>query len=97
MQQHGSRAFCRNDARAFARAAVLFVRHSGPDASYPDDLYYIDIRGVWTDFVAHECAPSYLRPTLVGALTARQQHQLVGYLPAAMAATVRLALSESLR
>jgi hypothetical protein len=88
----GSPAFCRADARSFARAAVLFVGHSGPDASYPADLYYMNIRGVYVDFVAHRCAPAYLRPPLARSLSPAQRRKLVGYLPHAMAATVRRGL-----
>jgi hypothetical protein len=91
----GSPAFCRADARAFARAAVLFVGHSGPDASYPADLYYMNIRGIYVDFVAHQCSPSYLRAPLLRSLKPAQRRKLVDYLPRVMAATVRGGLGTS--
>lgn len=91
----GSPAFCRNDASSFARAAVLFVGHSTTTAFYPADLYYVNIREVYYDFVAHECSPAYLRPPLTSSLTAPQRRKLVSYLPQAMAATVRAGLAHS--
>jgi hypothetical protein len=91
----GSPAFCRADARSFARAAVLFVGHSGPNASYPADLYYMNIRGIYVDFVAHQCSPAYLGPPLSQKLTPAQRQKLVAYLPHAMAATIRRGLRTS--
>lgn len=91
----GSPAFCRADARSFARAAVLFVGHFGPNASYPADLYYMNIRGVYVDFVAHRCSPAYLRLPLSQSLTPAQRRKLVDYLPHAMATTVRRGLRTS--
>lgn len=89
----GSPAFCRRDSQAFARAAVLFVDHTEADAAYPADAYYLDLRDRWTDFVAHRCAPSYLRLPLTRALTIEQRHTLARDLPAAMASTVSMGLT----
>ncbi|HZC30441.1 MAG TPA: hypothetical protein VE261_02915, partial [Gaiellaceae bacterium] len=86
---------CRKDARTFAQDALLFLGHSGPNASYPADLYYIDLRGVYYDFEAHDCSPAYLGGALDESLSAAQRRKLAADLPEAMAATVRAALAHS--
>lgn len=89
---HGTPTFCRTDARLFARAALLFVNHSDPSAAYPADLYYLDLRDIWTDFLAHRCAPSYLGPALVRWLTQRKLYALTIDLPKVIASTVQAGL-----
>ena len=90
----GSRAFCRADARAFAQAVRLFLGHYGASAAYPADLYYIDVRQVWTDFVAHECPATSLRPFLTQMLTPTQRRALLRHLPAEIAATIHAGLAD---
>ena len=84
---------CRNDARTLARDAQLFLAHSGPEAAYPADLYYVLLRGVFTDFGAHRCDPKLLGTMLARRLAPRQRDALVAGLPRAMADAVRAALT----
>jgi hypothetical protein len=84
---------CRIDARAFARASLQFLAHSGPKAAYPADLYYVIMREELADFEARRCSPALLGNALDRSLTAQQRTALVADLPAEMAGTVRKALS----
>jgi len=90
-----SPAACRRDARAFTGDAVLFLAHSGPDAAYPADLYYISMRGVLVDFQGHRCDTALLGGALARRLTAKQRDALVAGLPHAMAAVVREGLART--
>jgi hypothetical protein len=84
---------CRRDARAFTRDAVLFLAHSGPEAAYPADLYYIGMRGVLVDFQGRRCDTALLGGALSRRLTARQRNALVAGLPHVMARVVREGLA----
>ena len=84
---------CRRDARAFALASRSFVAHSGPDASYPADLYYLIMRQEIADFEARRCSPELLGAALERGLTATQRVTLVAELPSQMADVVRHHLS----
>jgi hypothetical protein len=86
---------CRRDAQAFTRAAVLFLAHSGADAAYPADLYYISMRGVLVDFQGHRCDTALLGGALSRRLTAKQRDTLVAGLPHAMARVVREGLART--
>jgi hypothetical protein len=86
---------CRQDAQAFTRDAVLFLAHSGPDAAYPADLYYISMRGVLVDFQGHRCDTALLGGALSRRLTAKQRDTLVAGLPHAMARVVREGLART--
>lgn len=80
---------CRVDARAFARASVLFVAHSGPESAYPADLYYVLMREELADFEARRCSLGLLGSALDRRLTARQRSTLVADLPREMAHVVQ--------
>jgi hypothetical protein len=86
---------CRRDARAFTGDALLFLAHSGPEAAYPADLYYIGMRGVLVDFQAHRCDTALLGGALSRRLTAGQRKALVAGLPHAMARVVREGLARA--
>jgi hypothetical protein len=84
---------CRVDARAFARASLVFLAHSGPKAAYPADLYYVIMREELADFEARRCSSALLGGAVAGRLSARQRAALLAGLPSEMAASVRGALS----
>jgi hypothetical protein len=84
---------CRVDARAFARAALVFLAHSGPKAAYPADLYYMIMREELADFDARRCSPALLGGALGRRLDARKRTALVTDLPREMAGEVRAAFS----
>lgn len=86
-------AECARDGRAFARGAILLLAHSGPNASYPADLYYSILREEFADFEARGCDPKALGDALRARLTAKQRAALVADLPAEMAKVVRAGLS----
>jgi hypothetical protein len=90
-----SASACARDAAAFAREGRLFAQHSGPDAAYSADTYYIDIRRFYSDFEARDCDPLTLGHALRNALTTKQRRLLVNYLPGDMAQSVRDALRAS--
>jgi hypothetical protein len=84
---------CRVDARAYARTTTYFVAHSGPQAAYPADLYYVLMREELADFEARRCRRALLGRALEDALTASQRRTLVTDLPTVMADVVRKALT----
>jgi hypothetical protein len=86
---------CRRDAGAFTRDALLFLAHSGPEAAYPADLYYISMRGVLVDFQGHRCDSALLGGALSRRLTTKQRDALVAGLPHAMARVVREGLAHT--
>lgn len=88
-----SPAECTKDGAAFARDAVIFLRHTGTDAAYPADLYYSILREDFADFTARTCDPRYLGAGLRAKLTARQISRLVADLPSTMARVVRAGLA----
>ena len=80
---------CALDAHTYARDALAYLAHSGPDAAYPADLYYMMLREDFADFGARGCDPKLLGSALRARLTASQRATLVGSLPTAMADAVR--------
>jgi hypothetical protein len=88
-----SPAECAKDARLFARDGLLVLAHSGANAAYPADLYYVIIREDFTDFQARRCDPKLLGAELRHRLTEKQRADLLRDLPYAMAAVVRSALA----
>lgn len=84
-----SPAECAKDARIFARDSLAFLAHSGPDAAYPADLYYVILRGDFEDFQARRCDHRLLGDSLERALTPKQRAALVGHLPGSIARVVR--------
>ncbi len=86
---------CTTDARAFARGALMFLAHSGPEAAYPADLYYVILREDFADFEARRCDSTLLGAELDRRLTAEQRRSLVDGLPRAMAGAVRAALARA--
>lgn len=85
---------CSKDARLFARDALLLLAHSGANAAYPADLYYMIIREDFTDFQARRCDPKLLGAELRGRLTQRQRTDLIADLPYAMGAVIQRGLAE---
>jgi hypothetical protein len=69
------------------------LAHSGANAAYPADLYYMIIREDFTDFQARRCDPKLLGAELRHRLTDKQRAALLGDLPYAMADVVRSALA----
>ena len=88
-----SPAECAKDARIFARDGLLVLAHSGTNAAYPADLYYMIIREDFTDFQSRRCHPKLLGTELRRRLTEKQRADLLGDLPYAMADVVRKALA----
>lgn len=84
---------CRLDARAFAKASLEFLAHSGPKAAYPADLYYVIMREELADFEARRCDLALLGRALDSRLTPRQRTALVADLPHEMAGVIRDALA----
>ncbi|MGH2935663.1 MAG: hypothetical protein ACRDL2_14290 [Gaiellaceae bacterium] len=80
---------CAKDVRSFAREGLLLVAHVGAAAAYPADLYYMDLRIPFADFVARGCDPADLGRALERRMTPRQRQTLAGNLPSAMAQLVR--------
>jgi hypothetical protein len=89
----GNARACRRDAAAFADGARMFLAHSGAQAAYPADLYYVILREAAAGLRAHGCAPAVLGAALERTLTRKQRATLVQGLPTALAATVRESLS----
>ena len=87
---HASKVVCLQDAHAFARDAVRLLAHSGADAAYPADLYYVMVREDFADFLARRCDTKDLGNALKLAFTSKQRSALVADLPRAMAEIVRL-------
>lgn len=88
-----SPAECTKDGEAFARDAVTFLGHTGPDAGYPADLYYSILREDFADFTARTCDPRYLGAALRATFGEKQISALVADLPAVMARVVRAGLA----
>jgi hypothetical protein len=88
-----SAAECTKDARAFAHDGITLLRHSGPDAAYPADLYYSILREDFADFTARSCDARYVGVGLRANLTAKQISALVADLPTVMAKVVRAGLA----
>jgi hypothetical protein len=88
-----SPAECTMDGRAFARDGLILLRHTGPDAAYPADLYYSILREDFADFTARNCDPRYVGAGLRAELTAKQISALVADLPSVMAKVVRAGLA----
>jgi len=86
---------CKQNAEGFADNAVQFLAHSGPEAAYPADLYYVIMRGAITNFQAQRCETALLGNALVRRLTAKQRRVFVAALPRAMARVVRQGLSDA--
>lgn len=86
---------CTKDGAAFARDAVILLRHTGPDAAYPADLYYSILREDFADFTARTCDPRYIGAGLRAKLTEKQIAALVADLPSTMAHVVRAGLAVS--
>jgi hypothetical protein len=87
----GSRV-CAADARTFTRDTLMFLAHSGPEAAYPADLYYVIVRQDLADFEARSCDRKTLGDELRRRLTPAEQRAFVAALPKGMAATVADAL-----
>ena len=83
---------CRQDADEFASQGRMFLAHSGSQAAYPADLWYVILREALTDFRARGCDPAILRGAVDRQLTPKQQATLLADLPTTMAAEVRAAL-----
>jgi hypothetical protein len=90
-----SAAECTKDVHSFTREAKLLVAHAGPEASYPADLYYMDLRIPYADFVARGCGPAELGRALVHAMTRKDRRVLVDSVPAGMAQLVQDALAHA--
>jgi hypothetical protein len=80
---------CAKDVRSFMREGLLLVAHVGAAAAYPADLYYMDLRIPYADFVARGCDPADLGRALTRRMTPGQRQTLVDNVPAAMAQLVR--------
>jgi len=87
-----SAAECTKDVHSFTREALLLVARAGPGEAYPADLYYMDLRIPYADFVARGCDPAELGAALERGMTPMQRRALVDHVPAAMAQLVRDAL-----
>jgi len=88
-------AECAKDARIFARDARAFLAHSGADAAYPADLYYVILRGDFADFQARLCEIRFLGRALERVLTPRQRAALVAGLPRQIARVVHSGLTHA--
>jgi hypothetical protein len=86
-------AACSSDARAFARDAVLLLAHSGAQAAYPADLYYVILREDASDFLARGCSPAYVGTALRARLSPAQRTALVAALPQVFAHLVQSGLA----
>jgi hypothetical protein len=88
-----SASACTSAARAYLRDARLVVAHSGAQAAYSADNYYLELVQADAEFRAHSCEPATLGHTLETGMTARQRAALIADLPATMAQAVRSALA----
>jgi hypothetical protein len=84
---------CSQDADSFASQAVQYLAHSGRQAAYPADLWYVILREAMADLRARGCDPAVLGRALERKLTARQRAALISYLPATMGESVRVAVA----
>jgi len=87
-----SASACNATARAYLRDARLFVAHSGAQAAYSADNYYLELVQDFADFQAHSCNPATLGRALETGMTRRQRAALVAGLPSTMAQKVRESL-----
>jgi hypothetical protein len=83
---------CRQDADEFASQSRAYLAHSGSQASYPADLWYVILREALSDFRARGCDPAVFRAAVDRQLTRKQLATLLADLPATMEAQVREAL-----
>ena len=88
-----STADCAGDADAYARNAKLLLGHSGPDAGYPGDLYYFNMRNAFRDFQVRGCARSIMGAVLAQRFSRRELRMLLADVPRTMAPVVRAALA----
>jgi hypothetical protein len=88
-----STADCAGDAEAYARNARLLVGHSGPDAGYPGDLYYFNMRNAFRDFQVRACPRSIISGILAQRLTRKELRFLLSHLPTTMTPVIRAALA----
>jgi hypothetical protein len=86
-------AACRLDAGSFSAQARMFLAHSGSQAAYPADLWYVILREALADFGARRCDPALLGRALRRRLGPVQRDALANDLPSAMAARVRESLA----
>lgn len=89
-----SASACRAAVRAYLRDARRIVAHSGAQAAYSADNYYLELVQAFADFQAHGCDPTTLGRALETEMTARQRAALIAALPATMAQTVRDSLED---
>jgi hypothetical protein len=89
--EQGLRA-CRIQVDAFLDGARLFLAHSGQQAAYPADLYYVILREALADLTRRGCDPALLGSALARGLTLAQRRALLAGLPAATADRVRKSL-----
>jgi hypothetical protein len=89
----GDAAACRLDAGTFVDQARRYLAHSGPEAAYPADLWYVILREALADFRVRRCDPALLGRALRARLGPTQRGALANDLPSAMAARVRESLA----
>jgi hypothetical protein len=82
---------CRRDAADFVDDARRFLAHSGAQASYPADLYYMTMRYPAADFQARACDVRVLGAELARTFTRKQLDALAASLPRPMDELVRSA------
>jgi hypothetical protein len=85
-------AACGNAADTYASQARLYLAHMGPDASYPADLYYLNMRDALRDYQVRGCASSILGRLLAARFTKRQLESLLADLPRTMAPVIHAGL-----
>jgi len=86
-------AACGNAADTYATQARIFLAHMGPQASYPADLYYLNMRDALRDFQVRGCPRSLLGRLLAERFTERQLKALLADLPNTMAPVIRAGLA----
>jgi hypothetical protein len=84
---------CRVDASAALDSVRLYLAHSGAQAAYPADLYYMSIRDALTDFQVRRCDLALIGSPLRRRLTAKQRAALVSSLPTIYARVIARALA----
>lgn len=87
-------AACGNAADTYASAARMFLAHMGPQASYPADLYYLNMRDALRDFQVRGCSRALLGRVLAARFTERQLKSLLADLPNTMAPVIRAGLAK---
>lgn len=88
-----STADCTGDAEAYARNAELLLAHTGPEAGYPGDLYYFNMRNAFRDFQVRACSRSIISDVLAQRFSNRELRMLLADLPSTMKPIVRAALA----